>query len=719
MRNFQNAAATYIDMGWAVIPLQPKDKRPFDGYKWKDENLTSQTLYGFPKNSNVGVILGKRSNHLIDIDFDIPEAGIMGQMIFSNLPSFGRKSAPYGHKIVICKDAQKTQQYKLTQEQADMIGLTEKAVVLELRANGGQTMFPPSTHPSGEVVQWRNGLPKEIPHMDFEKLQKLCGLCAFLAVILKKYPTVSGARDEICLTLAGALLRAEIPPDMVDDLIVYIAQQKGDEEADKRKKAEVTKQKLDAGEDVTGLPRLCELLGISELQSLLSKWLYGTTAPSGAHDEVSKAIAEINMHSFVIRNEGGKCLVGSFESQPLGKGVSRDTLVTQNSSDFKSWFANRQVLIGYTEDRKPKFMPLGKLWWEHPDRRQYERVVFAPELEVPEDLLNLWRGYGVKAIKGKWRRMQRHIWRVLAKGDRNTFRYIIMWSAWAVQNPGEPAEVALVLRGGKGTGKGTFLNALVLIFGHHGLAISSSMHLTGRFNAHMRDCVLLFADEAVVPNDKKAEGILKALITEPRLMIEGKNKDPIPCVNHLHIVMASNDDWVISASADERRYAVFDISDERAQDESWFGPLNAELANGGLEAMLYFFKNLDLKGWHPRKNIPASDALRNQQIHSLKGMEMLWFDYLSTGEADGDGNNGNVAIPTEYFAKKAGVSKKSSGEFLKRMGCTHNRNTRPTTWVTPPLSEARKIWDSTMFPVEWHTETEWAPVPIPPLKTPF
>ena len=53
------------------------------------------------------------------------------------------------------------------------------------------------------------------------------------------------------------------------------------------------------------------------------------------------------------------------------------------------------------------------------------------------------------------------------------------------------------------------------ILGQHALHISNSKHLVGNFNAHLRDCVLLFADEAFYAGDKAHVGVLNSLITEP------------------------------------------------------------------------------------------------------------------------------------------------------------------------------------------------------------
>jgi hypothetical protein len=76
--------------------------------------------------------------------------------------------------------------------------------------------------------------------------------------------------------------------------------------------------------------------------------------------------------------------------------------------------------------------------------------------------------------------------------------YIIKWTAWAFQHPGEVPEVALVFKGGKGAGKGIFGRALCEIFGQHVIQISSTIHHGRRFNAHLADCAMLFADDGIL-----------------------------------------------------------------------------------------------------------------------------------------------------------------------------------------------------------------------------
>ena len=117
--------------------------------------------------------------------------------------------------------------------------------------------------------------------------------------------------------------------------------------------------------------------------------------------------------------------------------------------------------------------------------------------------------------------------------------------------------------------------------------LATPRYLTGNFNAHLEECVLLFVDEAFWAGDKQGEAQLKRMITEPTIMIERKGFDSEMAPNRLHIVMASNSDWVIPAGIDERRFAVLDVDGAKQQDERYFGAIQNELDTGGYEALLH------------------------------------------------------------------------------------------------------------------------------------
>jgi hypothetical protein len=64
--------------------------------------------------------------------------------------------------------------------------------------------------------------------------------------------------------------------------------------------------------------------------------------------------------------------------------------------------------------------------------------------------------------------------------------YLLGWMARAVQMPNTPGEVAVVMRGAKGTGKTIFADVFGALFGRHYWAVADAKYIVGNFNAHLR-----------------------------------------------------------------------------------------------------------------------------------------------------------------------------------------------------------------------------------------
>jgi hypothetical protein len=402
-----------------------------------------------------------------------------------------------------------------------------------------------------------------------------------------------------------------------------------------------------------------------------------------------------------------------------GAGQDRHVLKFFKPRDFCQLLDNQRITAGKTT------IGAGTWWMKQPQRREYKGLCFEPGKEkVVDDRLNLWRGWGVEPKSGSWRLLKRHIFKVLAKRDRAFFLYIMKWTAWTLQNPGARAEVALVFKGGRGTGKGLFARALKQIFGQHGLHISDDKHLTGHFNAHLQDCALLFSDEAYWPGNKGAEGTINRIISEPTLLIEPKGINVFEVDNRIHLLMATNHDWVVPAGADERRYAINSVSDEFKQSKKYFDPLYAEMENGGIAAMMHDLLAYDLKGWHPRNDVPNTVTLQEQKMMSLAPEEEWWYALLQSGELPfeerfkgTDDRNKYPCMITgaaaykharETVPKLKSRSDKSLADhLLKKHGCVPPEGDvriggKARPWVFPPLKEARAAWDMKMS-----TVTEW------------
>jgi len=363
------------------------------------------------------------------------------------------------------------------------------------------------------------------------------------------------------------------------------------------------------------------------------------------HQEQIEALVEMNaLHALI--NWKGRPQILTEKRDPT---FNRLVFELSSPTDLKVWYESRPTI------RKQNRVT----WWlKQAGRREFHGVVFAPLRDVP-GYYNLWHGYAVEPHPGDCSLFNAMIRDLICSGNEAHYRYVIAWCADVLRNPTNRPGVTLVLRGGQGIGKGTLARTLGRLFGDHFLHVSQSRHVVGNFNAHLVYVILLFADEALYAGDKQAEGALKALITEPELAIELKGKDVIVVQNHVHVIMASNQDWVVPAGLDDRRFAVFDVSEARAQDHAYWKRINHELDNGGREAWMHELLTFDLSGVDLR-NIPETRARMEQKIFSSSPIQKWWYGRLRSGAPTSTGEKWLEEVPTgelfDDYALEAGVS---------------------------------------------------------------
>ena len=329
----------------------------------------------------------------------------------------------------------------------------------------------------------------------------------------------------------------------------------------------------------------------------------------GARATLEKVITTLNDKYFVGSVQGAT-VIASLEADADRR---HEHLVFTRPADLKLLYLNRHVVTRIKDNGAEETKSWADAWLSHPDRRTFDRIALSPAGTVPSDTYNLWRGWGVEPKVGDWSTIQWHLLNVICSGDEESYQWLLLWITRCVQHPELRAEVAVVLRGKKGAGKGVVAQMLLRLFRHHGLHISNSRHLLGNFNQHLLDALFLFCDEAFWTGDKQGEGVLKALITEPRLMIEPKYVNAFSVPNRLKIMMASNAEWVVPATADERRFFVLDVAESKCGDSAYFERLFGAIGGPELPALLHDLLALDLTGFEHR-TAPHTHALNRQKL---------------------------------------------------------------------------------------------------------
>ena len=299
---------------------------------------------------------------------------------------------------------------------------------------------------------------------------------------------------------------------------------------------------------------------------------------------------------------------------------------------FNKRLMNVKTVNPWRKLSQKKFKSVAPLWLQSGYRKTYEDVVFDPSCAVDKNrYYNMFRGFAMRPKEGDWSILRDHIRDNVCQKDGELYKYVISWFARLLQDPGGSRPgTALVFRGAQGCGKGVVVRSVGKIIGHHYRHILHLTHLTGKFNVHLKDALLVFCDEITWGGDKATEGILKGLITEPTVRVEPKNKDSLEVESHINVCIASNNDWVVPAGLEERRFCVLDVSPDRCGDRAFFDSMHHQLENGGYEGMMY-----DLLHWDysevDLRTIPRTSGLFDQIINSLTPVHKFWYQRLCDG----------------------------------------------------------------------------------------
>jgi hypothetical protein len=391
--------------------------------------------------------------------------------------------------------------------------------------------------------------------------------------------------------------------------------------------------------------------------------------------------------------------------------------IFQSTENFAKRVANWPRIVRAAGE-KAKSVPAFKFWMESRRRREYQGVVFEPNREVP-NYYNLWQGFAAEARPGvAHQEYLDHLLENICTGSREYYDYLIRWMARVVQQPATRSMVAVVVLGGKGVGKSVFAHVFAELFGPHAYTAASDHEVTGKFNAHLRARVLLVSEEAYHPNDKRHESVLKQQITGDWLNIESKGLNIVTMPNYLHMILLSNEEEVIPATGQERRWFVLRTQNKsdliaRGWDDARFLRLVRGTNREMLSNLLHHLMSVDLSDFDVVR-YPETQALRDQQLGAMEPepewllsklemgvwlegrerwtgpvvKELLYQDYIRVMDQQGRQRRKSPQKFTRWLGKEF------PGTRSQQLAPQKNQHVaqRPVAFVFPPLEECRRVF---------------------------
>jgi predicted XRE-type DNA-binding protein len=196
-------ALTLAQLGWSVLPLAPNSKHPLARWRSLQQRQLGESeivqIFEQNPNANVGVVTGRVSNLLV-LDADAPDA-----------------IKKWGVPVTPISETARGRHYYFQLPDVRIRSATGLADGLDVRAEGGYVVAPPSVHPTGKPYEW------VIPPFEADPAPPPAWLLEMLRKQRKQqnYETISeivrgveeGRRNVSAAALTGKLLGALPPHD--------------------------------------------------------------------------------------------------------------------------------------------------------------------------------------------------------------------------------------------------------------------------------------------------------------------------------------------------------------------------------------------------------------------------------------------------------------------------------------------------------------------------
>jgi hypothetical protein len=246
---------------WKLIPLKYRDKMPLVSNWTTPESSIDVRTFAKNQRINIGVLLGDASGGLVDIVLDCPAAIAAAKILLPETGcKFGRASAREAHWLYMVDEPGASQSFNSPDDGSSLI---------EYRANGGQTMVPPSVHPNGEFMDFDlEGEPTKVTRDTLLRpVKKIAAVC-----VLAQY-WVEGSRHDKTLALSGGLASSGWSIGEVREFVEAVCMAASDDDLSSRQTdVDTTYQCQADGKPFQGWASLVDQLGQGTIDKI-REWL--------------------------------------------------------------------------------------------------------------------------------------------------------------------------------------------------------------------------------------------------------------------------------------------------------------------------------------------------------------------------------------------------------------------------------------------------------------
>lgn len=329
--------------------------------------------------------------------------------------------------------------------------------------------------------------------------------------------------------------------------------------------------------------------------------------------------------------------------------------------EFKKSNRSELNIISFVIDGK--IYKFGDLVCQILHKIQYSYVDFIPKYNIHDDkYFNLFTGLRINNLQvdkddKKLETVLNHLKEVWCNNGEEEYQYLLNWFAHLFQKTEDKVQVAIVLKGKDGGGKGCIIEWIGNhILGEQYMFQGSLEEVAGTYNGLLEKCLLANINEPDTYGlGYKYEGTLKTLITDKSQTIRRKYENQYIVKNSTRFIFTTNNDFVVKVGENDRRYVCLETNNTYCLNKKYFKVLHDALNDNSAKAFYEMMMNRDISDWN-FMNIPKTKLRDEMKFHSLHPIQKFIIHHLDSETLDelievADNDNNGFSRSNYLFEK--------------------------------------------------------------------
>lgn len=300
-----------------------------------------------------------------------------------------------------------------------------------------------------------------------------------------------------------------------------------------------------------------------------------------------------------------------------------------NATKFNGAFGGKKFIIDEHAKtvNEPWQAALRSTLWTIPKADHIRFLPHMPHLEIHVDELerrgvNIYKPALIKSRAGDAAPFLNHLALILP--DENDQRQLLDFFAHNAKYPGHKIPWAPLLQSAEGVGKGVFKQVIKHVMGAPYVHYPSAKEMAesgAKFNAWMRAKLFILVDEVRTDERRDMIEILKPMISEEEIEIQGKGLDQDKEDNYSNWLFFSNWKDAIPVNKNARRFSINYSALQTAEhileagmNDAYFDRLFGWLKGGGLEIVANYLLTYPIE----RGEIPMRAPNTSSTVEALR-----------------------------------------------------------------------------------------------------